>query len=93
MKAQGSQNDLKARVRPVLACIGGMLDGSCTCMKTNTKSGQARRGLDGAQRGMTINLIGWGDGKARDKKRPPGSAVMVGMGLVKRWCLQPVRTA
>ena len=58
MKAQGSRNDLKAYVRPVLARHGGLLASSCTCMKTTTKSGQARRGLDGAQRGRGINFMG-----------------------------------
>lgn len=84
MKAQGSRNDLKAYVRPVLARHGGLLASSCTCMKTTTKSGQARRGLDGAQRGMAINFIGWGGGHAKGKKKTAMVAVRVGMGIVKR---------
>lgn len=52
MKAQGSKNDLKFSVRPPLAPDSDDRECSCTCMKTTTKSGQARRGLDGAQRGM-----------------------------------------
>ena len=68
MKAQGSRNDLKAYVRPVLARHGGLLASSCTCMKTTTKSGQARRGLDGAQWGMTDNFHGWRPAGRRQKK-------------------------
>lgn len=93
MKAQGSKNDLKFSVRPPLAPDSDDRECSCTCMKTTTKSGQARRGLDGAQRGMAINFTGRGRGREQAKKRPPESAVKVGMGLVKRWCLQLVRTA
>ena len=59
MKAQGSKNDLKFSVRPPLAPDSDDRECSCTCMKTTTKSGQARRGLDGAQRVMTINFCGW----------------------------------
>ena len=93
MKAQGSRNDLKLHARPPLARDSAKSGHSCTRMKTTPKSGQARRGLDGAQRGMAINFTGRGRGREQAKKRPPESAVKVGMGLVKRWCLQLVRTA
>lgn len=84
MKAQGSRKDLKTCVRPALARHSGLMASSCTCMETNTKSGQARRGLDGAQRGMAINFIGWGGGHAKGKKKTAMVAVRVGMGIVKR---------
>ncbi len=69
MKAQGSKNDLKFSVRPPLAPDSDDRECSCTCMKTTTKSGQARRGLDGAQRGMTINFIGRGRCRVAGKKK------------------------
>ena len=68
MKAQGSRNDLKVGARPALARHSGLLASSCTCMETNTKSGQARRGLDGAQWGMTDNFHGWRPAGRRQKK-------------------------
>lgn len=83
MKAQGSKNDLKFSVRPPLAPDSDDRECSCTCMKTTTKSGQARRGLDGAQRGMAINFIGWVGGHAKGKKKTAMVAVRVGMGIVK----------
>ena len=58
MKAQGSKNDLKLHMRPLLALDSGDRESSCMRMKTTLKSGQARRGLDGAQRGMAINFCG-----------------------------------
>ena len=77
MKAQGSKNDLKYSVRPPLAPDSDDRECSCTCMKTTTKSGQARRGLDGAQRGMTINLIGRAVAGDRKKKTARFGAVGV----------------
>ena len=77
MKAQGSRNDLKEYVRPALARHSGLLASSCTCMETNTKSGQARRGLDGAQRGMAINFNGCGRGRVAGKKK---TAMVGGQG-------------
>ena len=68
MKAQGSKNDLKFSVRPPLAPDSDDPEYSCTCMKTTTKSGQARRGLDGAQWGMTDNFHGWLPAGRRQKK-------------------------
>lgn len=68
MKAQGSKNDLKLRMRPPLAWGSGDRECSCSCMKTTTKSGQAWRGLDGARRGMTINFCGGHGGGWQAKK-------------------------
>ena len=68
MKAQGSKNDLKFSVRPPLALDSGDWECSCSCMKTTTKSGQAWRGLDGAQWGMTDNFHGWLPAGRRQKK-------------------------
>lgn len=88
MKAQGSKNDLKLQVRPPLARDCGDRECSCTCMKTTTKSGQARRGHDGAQRVMTINFYGWhGEQKAGKKK----TASMGGQG--RHWSAQEVVSA
>lgn len=84
MKAQGSRDDPKLHTRPPLARDGAKTGYSCTCIKTTPKSGQARRGLDGAQRGMAINFIGWGGGHAKGKKKTAMVAVRVGMGIVKR---------
>ena len=84
MKAQGSKNDLKLQVRPPLARDCGDRECSCTCMKTTTKSGQARRGHDGAQRGMAINFNGCGRRRVAGKKKTAMVAVRVGMGIVKR---------
>ena len=58
MKAQGSHNDQKQRARPPLPRDSDDRECSCNCMKTTTKSGQARRGLAGAQRGRGINFMG-----------------------------------
>lgn len=77
MKAQGSKNDLKFSVRPPLAPDSDDRECSCTCMKTTTKSGQARRGLDGAQRGMALNFIGHGNGWSAGKKK---TAMVGGQG-------------
>ena len=77
MKAQGSRNDPGLCVRPALARHSGLLASSCTCMKTTPKSGQARRGLDGAQRGMTINFIGRAAVGGRQKKTARLGAVGV----------------
>ncbi len=68
MKAQGSKNDLKLRMRPPLALDSGDRECSCSCMKTTTKNGQARRGLDGARRVMTISFCG-GMGRWRQAKK------------------------
>ena len=84
MKAQGSKNDLKFSVRPPLAPDSDDRECSCTCMKTTTKSGQARRGLDGAQRGMSINFMGGRLAERQAKKRPPAWAVKVGTESVRR---------
>ncbi len=83
MKAQGSKNDLKFSVRPPLAPDSDDRECSCTCMKTTTKSGQARRGLDGAQRGVAINFNGCGRRRVAGKKkaargRPRSGFVMLG---------------
>lgn len=84
MKAQGSRGDLKLHARPPLARDSAKLGHSCTCMKTTPKSGQARRGLDGAQRGMAINFNGCGRRRVAGKKKTAMVAVRVGMGIVKR---------
>ena len=68
MKAQGSRNDLKLHARPPLARDSAKSGHSCTRMKTTPKSGQARRGLDGAQWGMTDNFHGWLPAGRRQKK-------------------------
>ena len=68
MKAQGSHNDQKQRARPPLPRDSDDRECSCNCMKTTTKSGQARRGLDGAQWGMTDNFHGWLPAGRRQKK-------------------------
>ena len=78
MKAQGSRNDPWLCVRPALARHRGLLASSCTCMKTTPKSGQARRGLDGAQRGMALNFIGHGNGWSAGKKK---TAQQLGISL------------
>ena len=80
MKVQGSKNDLKLHARPRMALDDGDRKYSCMRMKTTPKSGQARRGLDGAQRGMAINFCGGRGWQAEGKKRPPVSAVRVGNG-------------
>ena len=84
MKAQGSHNDQKQRARPPLPRDSDDRECSCNCMKTTTKSGQARRGLDGAQRGMAINFNGCGRRRVAGKKKTAMVAVRVGMGIVKR---------
>lgn len=68
MKVQGSLYDHEMGVRPPLARDSGDREYSCTCMKTTTKSGQARRGLDGAQRDMTRNSCGWLNLGMQEKK-------------------------
>jgi len=80
MKAQGYESDLKSHARPLLELDGGDRECSCTCIKTTLKSGQARRGLDGAQRGIVKNFHGHGDSRVTGKKRPPVLAVRVGNG-------------
>lgn len=77
MKAQGSRNDLKLHARPPLARDSAKSGHSCTRMKTTPKSGQARRGLDGAQRGMALNFIGHGNGWSAGKKK---TAMVGGQG-------------
>ena len=84
MKAQGSKNDLKFSVRPPLAPDSDDRECSCTCMKTTTKSGQARRGLDGAQRGMTINFIGRGPMSGSGQKKDRHGGGQGRHGVVKR---------
>lgn len=84
MKAQGSRNDPGLCVRPALARHSGLLASSCTCMKTTPKSGQARRGLDGAQRGMTINFIGRGPMSGSGQKKDRHGGGQGRHGVVKR---------
>ncbi len=71
MKAQGSRNDLKLHARPPLARDSAKSGHSCTRMKTTPKSGQAWRGLDGAQRGKGINFRGGrlADGQAKKDRQ------------------------
>lgn len=83
MKTQGSHDDHEMCMRPPLARDCGDRECSCTCMKTTPKSGQARRGLDGAQRVMTINFCGWHGDWRRAKKRPPSSAVNHKQGVAQ----------
>ena len=74
MKAQGSRDDPKLHTRPPLARDGAKTGYSCTCIKTTPKSGQARRGLDGAPRGcMGVAWVygrgAWGMGGAQGRVR------------------------
>ncbi len=92
MKAQGSNDDLKNDMRPPLALDSGDRECSCSCMKTTTKSVQARRGLDGAQWGMADNFHGWRPAERGQKKdRHRGGQGLA--SLLKLWRQLPWRTA